>query len=98
MKKRTRSVREGSNRIGKHFQVVPFFELGLENDNSSDAEDFRRYALRTSPQWIGPQLEDLSLAQDQITIESNSTTDNPLVDVEGSTIHHGKHSCGFNAP
>ncbi|MCJ1452357.1 hypothetical protein MMC28_002700 [Mycoblastus sanguinarius] len=48
-----------------------------------------RYALRTSPQWIGPQLEDLSLAQDQITIESNSTTDNPLVDVEGSTIHHG---------
>ena len=48
-----------------------------------------RYALRTSPQWIGPQLEDLSLAHDQITSECNSTTDNPLVDIEGDAIHHG---------
>lgn len=48
-----------------------------------------RYALRTSPQWIGPQLEDLVLAHEQITIECNSTTDNPLIDIEGSAIHHG---------
>ena len=48
-----------------------------------------RYALRTSPQWIGPQLEDLALAHEQISIECNSTTDNPLVDVIGGAIHHG---------
>lgn len=48
-----------------------------------------RYALRTSPQWIGPQLEDLALAHEQITIECNSTTDNPLIDTEGEAIHHG---------
>ena len=48
-----------------------------------------RYALRTSSQWIGPQLEDLALAHDQVTIECNSTTDNPLVDVEGKAVHHG---------
>lgn len=48
-----------------------------------------RYALRTSPQWIGPQLEDLVLAHEQITIECNSTTDNPLIDIEGGAIHHG---------
>ncbi|KAL7920263.1 L-Aspartase-like protein [Trichoderma austrokoningii] len=48
-----------------------------------------RYALRTAPQWIGPQLEDLFLAQQQIEIELNSTTDNPLIDVEGGRIHHG---------
>ena len=48
-----------------------------------------RYALRTSPQWIGPQLEDLALAYEQISIECNSTTDNPLVDVMGGAIHHG---------
>ena len=48
-----------------------------------------RYALRTSSQWIGPQLEDLVLAHNQVSIECNSTTDNPLVDVPGQTIHHG---------
>ena len=48
-----------------------------------------RYAIRTSPQWIGPQLEDLLLAHEQITIECNSTTDNPLFDVEQGAIHHG---------
>lgn len=48
-----------------------------------------RYALRTASQWIGPQLEDLDLAHRQLAIELNSTTDNPLIDVEGDQIHHG---------
>ncbi|RAH76696.1 putative phenylalanine ammonia-lyase [Aspergillus japonicus CBS 114.51] len=47
------------------------------------------YSLRTAPQWIGPQLEDLLLAARQIDIELNSTTDNPLIDVEGQRFHHG---------
>lgn len=54
-----------------------------------------RYALRTAPQWIGPQLEDLALATLQVTTELNATTDNPLIDVgsndqsAGGAIHHG---------
>ncbi|KAL8950889.1 MAG: hypothetical protein Q9222_003106 [Ikaeria aurantiellina] len=48
-----------------------------------------RYALRTSPQWIGPQLEDLLLAHEQVTVELNSTTDNPLFDIEHQKTHHG---------
>lgn len=48
-----------------------------------------RYALRTAPQWIGPQLEDLKLATRQVSVEINSTTDNPLIDVEGRRLHHG---------
>ncbi|KAJ4291208.1 hypothetical protein N0V88_006202 [Collariella sp. IMI 366227] len=48
-----------------------------------------RYALRTAPQWIGPQLEDLLLATRQVTVELNSTTDNPLLNLATSTIHHG---------
>jgi phenylalanine ammonia-lyase len=48
-----------------------------------------RYALRTASQWIGPYLEDLSLSIDQLTIELNSTTDNPLVDPVTKTVHNG---------
>jgi phenylalanine ammonia-lyase len=48
-----------------------------------------RYPLRTSPQWIGPQLEDLSLATEQVVVELNSTTDNPLIDAAADVIHHG---------
>jgi phenylalanine ammonia-lyase len=48
-----------------------------------------RYALRTVPRWIGPVLEDFSFAHRQITIELNSSTDNPLIDVDGDCFHHG---------
>ncbi|KAI2685773.1 hypothetical protein DTO012A7_2237 [Penicillium roqueforti] len=48
-----------------------------------------RYALRTAPQWIGPLLEDLMLADRQVTTELNSSTDNPLIDVAGDRFHHG---------
>ncbi|KAK0611834.1 L-Aspartase-like protein [Immersiella caudata] len=48
-----------------------------------------RYALRTAPQCIGPQLEDLLLATRQVATEVNSTTDNPLIDVASGRVHHG---------
>ncbi|KAK0673564.1 putative phenylalanine ammonia-lyase [Cercophora samala] len=54
--------------------------LGLAQD---------RYSLRTAPQWIGPQLEDLLLATKQVATEINSTTDNPLIDAASGEIHHG---------
>ncbi|KAI1189550.1 phenylalanine ammonia-lyase [Nemania serpens] len=48
-----------------------------------------RYALRTSPQWLSPVLEDLVLAQHQIETELNSTTDNPIVNVVDGDVHSG---------
>jgi phenylalanine ammonia-lyase len=47
-----------------------------------------RYALRTASQWLGPQLEDLMLARDQLQVELNSTTDNPMIDAAAQKIHH----------
>ncbi|KAL8783657.1 MAG: hypothetical protein Q9195_009317 [Heterodermia aff. obscurata] len=61
-----------------------------EDDRQSNGLVYQdRYALRTASQWLGPQLEDLLLAHEQVTIELNSTTDNPLIDVAGHTTHHG---------
>ncbi|KAI1826869.1 PAL-domain-containing protein [Xylaria intraflava] len=48
-----------------------------------------RYSIRTSSQWIGPVLEDFQLAYDQISIELNSVTDNPLIDKSTGRILHG---------
>ncbi|KAJ7770141.1 phenylalanine ammonium lyase [Mycena maculata] len=62
-------------------------ELGLEEDKYSLRQD--RYPLRTSPQFLGPQIEDILSALTAVTQECNSTTDNPLVDGETGEIHHG---------
>ncbi|KAG7115334.1 Phenylalanine ammonia-lyase str11 like protein [Verticillium longisporum] len=48
-----------------------------------------RYSLRTASQWIGPVLEDFGLAYDQLTVEINSVTDNPLVDAAAGRVLHG---------
>ncbi|KAI0008560.1 phenylalanine ammonia-lyase [Xylariaceae sp. FL0662B] len=53
-----------------------------------------RYSVRSAPQWIGPYLEDLLLADQQISIELNSSCDNPLVDISTGDIHYG---CNFQA-
>lgn len=48
-----------------------------------------RYSFRTASQWIGPQVEDLILANEQVSVELNSTTDNPLIDANSNHIRHG---------
>ncbi|KAL8670444.1 MAG: hypothetical protein Q9168_005025 [Polycauliona sp. 1 TL-2023] len=65
------------------------FEHDKESRQPSGLLYQDRYALRTSSQWLGPQLEDLTLAHTQITTELNSTTDNPLISTAHSTTHHG---------
>lgn len=48
-----------------------------------------RYAWRSVPQWVGPYLEDLQLADRQVAVELNSTCDNPLVDSARDEIYSG---------
>ncbi|EKM53421.1 uncharacterized protein PHACADRAFT_259798 [Phanerochaete carnosa HHB-10118-sp] len=62
-------------------------EVHIAEDEGELRQD--RYPLRTSAQFLGPQVEDILSALDTVTLECNSTTDNPLIDGETGTVHHG---------
>jgi phenylalanine ammonia-lyase len=72
-----------------------------EGDEDHDHVGLRqdRYPLRTSPQWLGPQIEDLDLAITQLGVECNSTTDNPLIDTTtaGGAFARIMHAGNFQA-
>ncbi|RAQ47199.1 phenylalanine ammonia-lyase [Aspergillus flavus] len=63
--------------------------LALQKDGKDGSLRQDRYSIRTAAQWIGPVLEDLLLAHQQISIECNSATDNPLVNGDGQFLHGG---------
>ncbi|KAJ3509907.1 hypothetical protein NLJ89_g4970 [Agrocybe chaxingu] len=52
-------------------------------------EALRPLSSSHCPQFLGPQIEDLLAAVTAVTQECNSTTDNPLIESETATIHHG---------
>ncbi|KAH9046856.1 phenylalanine ammonia-lyase [Lactarius hengduanensis] len=70
-----------------NFAVGDEKEVTIDEDDGELRQD--RYPLRTAPQFIGPQIEDILASLNTITIECNSTTDNPLVDAETNEVHHG---------
>ncbi|KAI0399658.1 phenylalanine and histidine ammonia-lyase [Xylaria palmicola] len=72
--------------------ILAFLEgskLTKVNDGAGSSLRQDRYSIRTAPQWLSPVLEDLVLANQQISIECNSVTDNPLVTPAGDFLHGG---------
>ncbi|KAH9941936.1 phenylalanine ammonia-lyase [Amylocystis lapponica] len=72
---------------GTQLAVTEEEEKHIEEDDGELRQD--RYPLRTAAQFLGPQIEDILSALTSVTLECNSTTDNPLIDAETETVHHG---------
>ena len=53
-----------------------------------------RYSLRCLPQFLGPIVDGLRQIHQQITVEMNSATDNPLIDAESGQDFHGGNFLG----
>ncbi|KAI9508541.1 phenylalanine ammonia-lyase [Russula earlei] len=73
---------EGSQLAGGHEK-----DVSIDEDQGELRQD--RYTLRTAPQFLGPQIEDIISALNAITIECNSTTDNPIFNGATGEVHHG---------
>lgn len=83
----TRSFLRGSELVSGHGATVAGAGKLVERFEGALAQD--RYPLRTSPQWLGPQFEDLLSAYSQIAIELNSTSDNPSTDPNSGEVYSG---------
>ncbi|MFN6569407.1 aromatic amino acid ammonia-lyase [Dendronalium sp. ChiSLP03b] len=53
-----------------------------------------RYSLRCLPQYMGPIVDGISEIAEQIELEMNSVTDNPLIDANKQASYHGGNFLG----
>lgn len=74
------------SKLATHLEETGATLLATEDEGSLRQD---RYPLRTAPQFLGPQLEDLQSAWNALVVELNSTTDNPLVSATEGVVHHG---------
>lgn len=53
-----------------------------------------RYSLRCLPQYLGPIIDGLAMVSEQVNVELNSVSDNPLIDVDAQASYHGGNFLG----
>jgi phenylalanine ammonia-lyase len=69
-------------------------ELDGSHDYRGDQLIQDRYSLRCLAQYLGPIVDGIQQIGDQVEVEMNSVTDNPLIDVEHQASYHGGNFLG----
>ena len=69
-------------------------ELDGSHDYRGEQPIQDRYSLRCLAQYTGPIVDGLSQIAQQIEIEINSVTDNPLIDIDNQASYHGGNFLG----
>jgi histidine ammonia-lyase len=82
------SILRSSHRIVERKHLQKRYTLG--DDVQSLPKSFQEvYSLRCTPQILGPIYDTVMQAHRTVSIEMNSVTDNPIVDVKNSNFIHG---------
>ncbi len=69
-------------------------ELDGSHDYRGENPIQDRYSLRCLPQYLGPIVDGIKQITQQVEVEINSVTDNPLIDVENQASYHGGNFLG----
>lgn len=78
----------------ENYKSAPLSQMRIEN--SITAEQVQdRYSLRCAPQILGPVVETLAQLEEWLEAEINSTSDNPLIDDDGSLGMGGNFYGGY---
>ena len=69
-------------------------ELGDRGGHAEGELIQDRYSIRCLPQYTGPIVEGIRAIEEQLKVEINAATDNPLVDAERGVDYHGGNFLG----
>lgn len=73
---------------------LSFDELNGANRFNGESLIQDRYSLRCLPQYMGPIVDGIREITQQVEVEMNSVTDNPLIDVNHQASYHGGNFLG----
>ncbi|XWK91758.1 MAG: aromatic amino acid ammonia-lyase (plasmid) [Phormidium sp.] len=73
---------------------LSFDELNGTNHFDGESLIQDRYSLRCLPQYIGPIVDGIKEICQQVEVEMNSVTDNPLIDINRQECYHGGNFLG----
>jgi len=80
---------ESASNVLHFIQGSSLVETSEEQDRFKPDLFQDRYALRGALQWLGLQSEDLASVLTQLTVELNSRSDNPIIDVQAGAVYSG---------
>lgn len=73
---------------------LSFDELNGANHFNGESLIQDRYSLRCLPQYMGPIVDGIREIAQQVEVEMNSVTDNPVIDVNYQNSYHGGNFLG----
>lgn len=94
--RRIKRLLEGSQLARDYYETVSQLGTMDEGMRRLDIKIQDKYSVRCAPQCIGALNDALTWIRDTLTIELNSSNDNPLYDLDEGVVRSGGNFSGFH--